>query len=122
MLGVIAGWGGTWRLPRRMGISRAKAMFFSGKIIVADEAAAIGLADFVGEPAEVAAYLSEFLVGLRKCSPLAVAQMKAIVDRGPPLTLDDACRVGGRISPLPGLRRHAGTPSRVSGKPETQVD
>ena len=98
MLGLIAGWGGTWRLPRRVGISRAKAMFFSGKIIAAEEAAAIGLADFAGEPAEAAAYLAEFLIGLRKCSPLAVAQMKAIVDRGAMLRLADACRVEAEAS------------------------
>jgi len=91
-LGVIAGWGGAWRLPRRVGISRAKELFFTGKVITADEAAAINLADFAGEPAGVDAYLAAFLEGLRRCSPLAVAQVKAIVDRGGELTLDEAYR------------------------------
>jgi len=97
-LGVIAGWGGTWRLPRRVGIARAKEMFFTGKIIAADEAAAIGLADFVGEPAEGDSYLTAFLEGLRRCSPLAVAHMKTIVDRSDALTLADTCRAEAEAS------------------------
>jgi enoyl-CoA hydratase len=95
---VIAGWGGTWRLPRRVGVSRAKELFFTGKTLTAHEAAQIGLADFAGEPAEVDAYLAEFLTGLRRCSPLAVGQMKAIVDRGDNLTLAEACRVEAEAS------------------------
>ncbi len=91
VLGVIAGWGGTWRLPRRVGTARAKEMFFTGKVITADEAARTGLANFAGAPAEVDAYLAAFLEGLRRCSPLAVAQMKAIVDCSAVLTLEAAC-------------------------------
>lgn len=92
VLGVVAGWGGTWRLPQRVGASRAKEMFFSGKVIQADEAARSGLANFVGEPAEVDAYVAAFLEGLRRCSPLAVAQMKAIIDGNSGLALSDVCR------------------------------
>ena len=89
---MIAGWGGTWRLPRRVGIAKAKELFFTGKVIATDEAAASGLANFAGEPAEVEAYLAAFLEDLRKCSPLAVGQMKALVDRSGELTLAAACR------------------------------
>jgi enoyl-CoA hydratase len=98
VLGVIAGWGGTWRLPRRVGIGRAKEMFFTGKVITADEAAASGLASFAGEPSEVDAYLAAFLEGLRRCSPLAVGQMKAIVDRSDIRTLEEACRAEAEAS------------------------
>jgi enoyl-CoA hydratase len=90
VLGVVAGWGGTWRLPRRVGAARAKEMFYTGRVVAADEAVRCGLTNFAGEPAEVEAYLAAFLEGLRRCSPLAVAQMKAIVDRSAALTLDDA--------------------------------
>jgi enoyl-CoA hydratase len=79
-LGVIPGWGGTWRLPRRVGPARAKELFFTGRTVAADEALRIGLADFVGEPEALAAYLAEFMAGLRRCSPLSVAQIKEIVD------------------------------------------
>jgi enoyl-CoA hydratase len=98
VLGVIAGWGGAWRLPRRVGISRAKELFFTGKVIAADEALRISLANFAGEPGEVEAYLAAFLEGLRRCSPLAVAQVKAIVDHSDALTLTDACRAEAEAS------------------------
>ena len=98
VLGVIAGWGGTWRLPHRVGIARAKELFFTGKVIAADEAAGIGLANLAGEPAEVEAYLAEFLAALCRCSPLAVAKMKVIVDRSDALTLDEACRAEAMAS------------------------
>jgi enoyl-CoA hydratase/carnithine racemase len=52
-----------------VGIERAKELFFTGKVLAADEAGRIGPVTFVGEPAEVDIYLPEFLAGLRQCSP-----------------------------------------------------
>jgi enoyl-CoA hydratase len=78
-LGLIAGWGGTYRLPRRVGVSRAKELFFSGQIIDALRAYDIGLVDFVGESEAVEGYLAALLAGIQTCSPLAVAEMKTLV-------------------------------------------
>ncbi|MBO4207893.1 enoyl-CoA hydratase/isomerase family protein [Micromonospora echinofusca] len=46
-LGVIPGAGGTQRLPRLIGMARAKELIFSGRHIDATEAVGIGLADQV---------------------------------------------------------------------------
>jgi enoyl-CoA hydratase/carnithine racemase len=46
-LGLIPGAGGTQRLPRLVGLAKAKDMIFSGRHVKAQEAAAIGLADAV---------------------------------------------------------------------------
>ncbi|MCQ9207960.1 MAG: 3-hydroxyacyl-CoA dehydrogenase NAD-binding domain-containing protein [Omnitrophica bacterium] len=44
-LGLIPGWGGTQRLPRLIGITRALGMILAGKLISAKEAKKIGLVD-----------------------------------------------------------------------------
>jgi len=46
-LGIIPGFGGTQRLPRLIGKNRAKEMIFTGKMIAASEAQAIGLVNKV---------------------------------------------------------------------------
>jgi enoyl-CoA hydratase len=44
-LGVMTGWGGTQRLPRLIGKSRAMQMFLLAEMVKADEALRIGLVD-----------------------------------------------------------------------------
>lgn len=42
-LGIFPGAGGTWRLPRVVGLGHAKELIFTGRILDADEAFAMGL-------------------------------------------------------------------------------
>ena len=53
LLGIIPGAGGTQRLPRLVGPSKAKDLIFSGRFVAADEALAIGLVDRVVAPDDV---------------------------------------------------------------------
>ena len=46
-LGILPGWGGTYRLPKRVGLPAALDMMLTGKTIRADKAAKMGLADLV---------------------------------------------------------------------------
>jgi enoyl-CoA hydratase len=48
-LGVMTGWGGTQRLPRLIGKSRAMQMFLLAEMVNADEALRIGLLDGIAE-------------------------------------------------------------------------
>lgn len=53
LLGIIPGAGGTQRLPRLIGVGRAKDLIYSGRFVKADEAQAIGLVNKVVAPQEV---------------------------------------------------------------------
>lgn len=53
LLGVIPGAGGTQRLPRLIGVGRAKELIYSGRFVKADEALSIGLVTEVVAPDQV---------------------------------------------------------------------
>jgi enoyl-CoA hydratase/carnithine racemase len=93
LLGVIPGGGGTQRLARLIGPSRAKDMVFTGRFVGADEALRIGLVDEVVAPDEVynaaRAWASQFTTG----APRALAAAKASIDSG----LDTDLHTGLRI-------------------------
>ena len=52
-LGITPGFSGTQRLPRRVGIAKAKELIFSARTIGAQEAKEIGLANAVYAPEEL---------------------------------------------------------------------
>jgi enoyl-CoA hydratase len=53
LLGIIPGAGGTQRMPRLIGAGRAKDLIYSGRMVKAEEAKAIGLVNEVFPPDEV---------------------------------------------------------------------
>jgi enoyl-CoA hydratase/carnithine racemase len=60
-LGVMTGWGGTQRLPRLIGKSRAMQMFLLAEMVKANEAMRIGLVDTIGDdPVGIARDLKRF--------------------------------------------------------------
>jgi enoyl-CoA hydratase len=52
-LGIIPGAGGTYRLPRLIGLGRARELCYTGRVVLADEALRIGLANEVVPDAQV---------------------------------------------------------------------
>jgi len=87
-LGFITGWGGAWRLPRRVGAARAKELFFTGRIVPAAEAATFGLVDVCLKPEAVAAYLAKLVEDISASSPIAVREFKRLVSDAPILTYE----------------------------------
>ncbi|MCA2977204.1 MAG: enoyl-CoA hydratase/isomerase family protein [Myxococcaceae bacterium] len=74
-LGLFPGAGGTWRLPRVVGLGRAKELVFTGRLIGADEAFALGLVErLVDDDARAAAFA--LAREIAQHSPLAVQVAK----------------------------------------------
>ena len=81
-LGVIPGAGGTQRLPRLIGPSRAKDLIFTGRHVKADEALAIGLVDKVVPDDQVYAAATELAAQYAEGPAVALRAAKEAVDAG----------------------------------------
>ena len=93
LLGIIPGAGGTQRLTRLVGPSKAKDLIFSGRFVAAEEALAIGLVDRV-LPAdqvydEAVTWASQFAGG----ATYAVRAAKECIDRGIEVDLDTGLEI-----------------------------
>ncbi len=82
MLGIIPGAGGTQRLPRLIGPSRAKELIFTGRYVDAAEAHRIGLVDQVVLPDDVLDSAQELAQRLAAGPPLALRAAKGAIDDG----------------------------------------
>ncbi|GAB2834576.1 enoyl-CoA hydratase-related protein [Actinoallomurus bryophytorum] len=81
-LGVIPGAGGTQRLPRLIGPSRAKDLIFTGRHVKADEALAIGLVDKVVPDDQVYDAAKEMAARYANGPAVALRAAKEAVDAG----------------------------------------
>jgi enoyl-CoA hydratase len=89
-LGVIPGFGGTQRLPRRVGVSKAKELCMTGDHIDAAEALRIGLADEVFPADQLMAKVAELAKKIAATGPLAVAEVKQLINVGQSVPLEAA--------------------------------
>lgn len=82
LLGIIPGAGGTQRLSRLVGPSRAKDLMFTGRFVKAEEALAIGLVDRVLPAAEVYDAAVAWAAQFATAAPFALRAVKESVDQG----------------------------------------
>jgi enoyl-CoA hydratase len=88
-LGVIAGFGGTQRLPRLVGPSAALKLLLTGAIIPAAEALRIGLVDEVLASGQLMARGEELAKEIAANAPIAIERTLLAVDSGLDRTLED---------------------------------
>jgi len=89
LLGIIPGGGGTQRLARVVGPSKAKELCLTGRQVKADEALRIGLADEVVAPDELHDRAFALAAEVAKGALQAQAITKRLIDAGLSTSLDE---------------------------------
>ena len=87
--GLLPGAGGSVRLPRKLGPTRAKQLLFTGELQTASTLAAAGLVNQVVPDGELTTAAQKLGESLAEKSPLTLRAMKRLVDDGlqqPPAT------------------------------------
>ncbi|AZU63416.1 enoyl-CoA hydratase-related protein [Neobacillus mesonae] len=79
---IIPGAGGTQRLPRLVGETKAKELIFTAKKITAEEARDLGIVLKVVPRGELLSSCQEFAVNIMKNGPVAIRQAKYAITRG----------------------------------------
>ncbi|MFE6801659.1 enoyl-CoA hydratase/isomerase family protein [Streptomyces sp. NPDC057681] len=93
LLGLIPGAGGTQRLARLVGPSKAKDLIFTGRHVKAEEALAIGLVDRVVPAAEVYEQAQAWAAKLAQGPALALRAAKESIDVGLETDIDTGLAV-----------------------------
>ena len=105
-LGIIAGYGGTQRLPRLVGRGAALKLLLTGAIIDAREALRIGLVDEVVPVADLMTRAEALATEIAANAPIAIAETLRAVDEGLSLPLELALlREAARFDALSADRR-----------------
>ncbi|CAM9221041.1 unnamed protein product [Phaeothamnion confervicola] len=109
-LGIIPGAGGTQRLPRLIGVARAKEMIFAAERVSAERAEQIGLVNYAVPEGEALNRALEIAGKIAANGPAALLWAKEAVDRGMQCDLHGGMAVEGLC-----YNRVIGTADRVEG-------
>jgi enoyl-CoA hydratase len=89
-IGLIPGWGGTQRLTRLIGKTKAKELVFTGKMIDARTAEQLGILNLVASADKFRESVQQFARELASKAPVAVKVSKALINKGSDISLDSA--------------------------------
>ena len=97
LLGIIPGAGGTQRLPRLIGVAKAKDLIYTGRFVDAAEALEIGLVDVVVPAAEVYSTALAMAAKFANGPALALATAKVAIDGGLDVDLASGLRLESHL-------------------------
>jgi enoyl-CoA hydratase len=95
-IGILPGYGATIRLPRIIGVARAKEMIYFGKIITATEAEKIGLVTQVTTPSDLMEKAMELAQKLVQ-GPASLTLAKQAIDSSFDLNLNEAFKLSSKL-------------------------
>jgi len=81
-VGILPGWGLSQKLPRMIGLSRAKEISFTGTPVFAQQALEWGLVNHVVPSEELIAKATNMAESMCNCVPHILQQYKALIDDG----------------------------------------
>ncbi len=88
--GLTIDFGGSWSLPRRVGMHRAKELALLADIVDAADAEAMGLVNRVLPDAELDAFVDDWATRLAAGPPIALAMTKRLLNNSSNVTLEEA--------------------------------
>jgi 2-(1,2-epoxy-1,2-dihydrophenyl)acetyl-CoA isomerase len=94
--------GGSWLLPRLIGLHRAKELALFADIISAKEAEAFGLVNRVVPAGELDTFVDDWAAKLAAGPPIALAQTKGLLNNSFQVTLEQALEDEGRAQTVNG--------------------
>jgi 2-(1,2-epoxy-1,2-dihydrophenyl)acetyl-CoA isomerase len=88
--GLSIDYGGSWLLPRLIGVHKAKELAFLADVITADDAERIGLVNRVVPAADLDRTVDELVAQLMTMAPVALSQTKHLLDQAFSATFAEA--------------------------------
>src|SRR3972149_5676659 len=89
-VGILPGWGLSQKLPRLIGMARAKEISFTGNTITAAQAYEWGLVNRVVAPAELLPACRALAAEMASCVPAVLTGYKKLIDEGYGMPLPEA--------------------------------
>jgi 2-(1,2-epoxy-1,2-dihydrophenyl)acetyl-CoA isomerase len=98
--GLTVDFGGTWLLPRRVGLAHAKDLALTGRVVEADEALRIGIASRIVDANEIHQAAAHLAGELASGPPLAQRFIKQGLDRAHEMSFEAALAYEGQAQTI----------------------
>lgn len=97
--GLSVDLGGSWLLPKLVGLQQAKRLVLLAEMIDADEAHGLGLVTWIKSADEIEVFVTDLAGRLAAGPPVALAQSKVLINDGANATLREALANEARVQP-----------------------